>query len=63
MKRPNDLLTAKEAAAEKGVHVKSLYVAVRKGKIKHERRDGIILIRRKDLEAWTVWGHRPPRDG
>jgi|GEM_PF-3888773 len=62
MKRPNDLLTAREAAEEKGVHVKSLYVAARTGRLKSEKRGGIILIRRKDLEEWTVWGHRPPKE-
>lgn len=62
MKKPNDLLTAKEAAAEKGVHVKSLYVAVRRGALKSTEQYGRILIRRKDLEEWKVWGHRPPKE-
>jgi excisionase family DNA binding protein len=48
----NELLTGPTAAREKGVHVKSLYRAIREGRLKAERQGPTILIRRRDLKAW-----------
>lgn len=56
MNRPNDRLTAREAAAEKGVHIKSLYVAIRSGRLiaEQESKGSAVMIRRRDLESWRV---------
>lgn len=49
----NFLLTAAEAAKEKDTHIKSIYRAIKEGRLKAERRSQrILLIRRADLMAW-----------
>lgn len=61
MKRGSDLLTVNEAAREKGVHVKSVYRAIKEGRLKAQKRDHTRLILRRELDAWPALGHRPKR--
>jgi excisionase family DNA binding protein len=59
MRKATDVLTAREAAAAKGVHLNSIYSAVKDGRLKGEKRGGVILILWRDLEKWAPVGHRP----
>jgi excisionase family DNA binding protein len=54
-----EIVTARVAAREKGVHPVSIYRAVREGRLKGARSGNTILIRRRDLAAWVPVGHRP----
>jgi excisionase family DNA binding protein len=61
--QPNDLLTAGEAAAVKGVHPKAIYRAIKEERLKAERRGkGILLIRYEDLVAWRGQPGRPRKE-
>ncbi len=57
------MLTASEAAKEKGVHVKSVYRAMSEGRLEHEVKYGLKLISREALAAWHPWvpGPRVPK--
>jgi excisionase family DNA binding protein len=55
----DEVITARVAAKEKGVHPVSIYRAVKEGRLKGSRSGNTILIRRQDLAEWTPVGHRP----
>jgi excisionase family DNA binding protein len=55
----DEVVTARVAAAEKGVHPVSVYRAVKEGRLKGYRSGNTLLIRRKDLAGWAPIGHRP----
>jgi excisionase family DNA binding protein len=55
----DEVITARLAAKEKGVHPVSIYRAVKEGRLKGSRSGNTILIRRRDLADWTPVGHRP----
>ena len=55
----DEVITARVAAREKGVHPVSIYRAIREGRLKGARSGNTILIRRRDLAAWVPVGHRP----
>jgi excisionase family DNA binding protein len=57
----DEIITAPVAAAEKGVHRNSVHRAIREGRLKAYRSGKTYLIRRRDLDAWKVVGHRPAR--
>lgn len=59
--RPDQLITARQAAELKGVQRMSVYRAIKTGKLPAVRIDGIWLVRRDQLDRWTVVGHRPRR--
>lgn len=59
----DEVLTARAAAAEKGVHLASIYRAVRAGHLHGFRSGPTLLIRRRDLAAWVPVGHRPRAGG
>jgi excisionase family DNA binding protein len=59
----DDVITARVAAREKGVHPASIYRAVKEGRLKGSRSGNTILIHRGDLAAWVPIGHRPRADG
>jgi excisionase family DNA binding protein len=56
---PDEVITAPVAAAEKGVHRNSVHKAIKEGRLKAVRSGKSWLIRRRDLDAWQVIGHRP----
>ena len=62
MHRPNDLLTAGEAAELRGVNVKSIYRAIEENRLVAERRGKTLLIRYKELMAWPAKAGRPKKD-
>lgn len=62
MRKPNDLLTAGEAAAARGVNIKSVYRAIEGDRLKAERRGKTILIKWKDLQAWRAIPGRSPKE-
>jgi hypothetical protein len=53
-----EVITARVAAREKGVHPVSIYRAIKEGRLKGSRSGHTILIRRGDLAAWQPVGHR-----
>jgi len=53
------VVTAAEAATIKGVSRRAVYEAIRDGRLKARRSNGIWLIRIMHLDAWEVIGHRP----
>jgi excisionase family DNA binding protein len=53
-----EVITARVAAREKGVHPVSIYRAIKEGRLKGTRSGHTILIRRRDLAAWQPVGHR-----
>src|SRR5947199_9774971 len=55
----DEIITARVAAREKGVHPVSVYRAIREGRLKGSRSGNTILIRRRDLAEWVPVGHRP----
>lgn len=57
----NDVITAPEAARQKGVNRVSVYKAIRDGRLKAFRSGKTYLIHRRDLDQWDVTGHRPLR--
>jgi excisionase family DNA binding protein len=57
--REEEVVTAAEAAVIKGVTRRAVYDAIRDGRLIARRSNGIWLIRRTDLDAWEVVGHRP----
>jgi excisionase family DNA binding protein len=59
----DEVITARVAAMEKGVHPASIYRAVKEGRLKGWRSGHTILIRRRDLAAWAPVGHRPRSGG
>ena len=61
MKKPNDLLSVTEAAAEKGVSASAVYLAVTEGRLTAFRRNRPVLIYRRDVDNWSVVGHRPKK--
>jgi Helix-turn-helix domain len=58
-----EVITARVAAREKGVHPVSIYRAIKEGRLKGSRSGHTILIRRRDLAAWQPVGHRPGNEG
>jgi excisionase family DNA binding protein len=54
----DEVVTAPAAAALKGVHRNSVLKAIRAGRLKATRCGKTWLIRRRDLDAWQVVGHR-----
>jgi len=54
----DEVMTAPVAAALKGVHRNSVHKAIKKGRLKATRSGKSWLIRRRDLDAWQVNGHR-----
>lgn len=54
----DDVVTAPVAAALKGVHRNSVHRAIKEGRLKATRSGKSWLIRRSDLDAWQVVGHR-----
>ena len=59
----DEVITARVAAEEKGVHPVSIYRAIKEGRLKGSRSGNTILIRRRDLAAWAPVGHRPRTGG
>jgi excisionase family DNA binding protein len=59
----DEVITARVAAKEKGVHPASVYRAVKEGRLKGARSGNTILIHRRDLAAWVPIGHRPRGSG
>jgi excisionase family DNA binding protein len=55
----DEVITARVAAREKGVHPASVYRAVKEGRLKGSRSGHTILIHRRDLAGWVPIGHRP----
>jgi excisionase family DNA binding protein len=55
----DEVMTAPVAAALKGVHRNSVHKAIKEGRLKATRSGKTWLIRRRDLDAWQVIGHRP----
>src|SRR5947209_627594 len=55
----DEVITAPVAAALKGVHRNSVHKAIKEGRLKATRSGKTWLIRRRDLDAWQVIGHRP----
>jgi excisionase family DNA binding protein len=55
----DEVMTAPMAAALKGVHRNSVHKAIKEGRLKASRSGKSWLIRRRDLDAWQVVGHRP----
>jgi len=55
----DEVITARVAADEKGVHPVSVYRAIKEGRLKGSRSGNTILIRRRDLAEWVPVGHRP----
>src|SRR5690242_10972118 len=55
----DEVVTAPVAAALKGVHRNSVHKAIKEGRLKATRSGKSWLIRRGDLDAWQVVGHRP----
>ena len=55
----DEVMTAPVAAALKGVHRNSVHKAIKEGRLKATRSGKTWLIRRRDLDAWQVVGHRP----
>ena len=55
----DEVITARVAAVEKGVHPASIYRAVKEGRLRGFRSGHTLLIRRRDLDAWAPIGHRP----
>jgi excisionase family DNA binding protein len=55
----DEVITAPLAAAEKGVHRNSVHRAIKDGRLKAIRSGKSWLIRRRDMDAWQVIGHRP----
>jgi excisionase family DNA binding protein len=53
-----EVITARVAAREKGVHPVSIYRAIKEGRLKGARSGHTILIRRRDLAEWQPVGHR-----
>ena len=62
-KGADEVITARVAAREKGVHPASIYRAVKEGRLKGTRSGSTILIHRRDLAAWVPIGHRPRGGG
>lgn len=54
----DEVMTAPVAAALKGVHRNSVHKAIKAGRLKATRSGKSWLIRRRDLDAWQVNGHR-----
>lgn len=54
MRRLYDVLTVKEAAELKGVSEEAVRKRIGRGVLPAERVGGRYLIRRRDLDAWTV---------
>jgi excisionase family DNA binding protein len=59
----DEVITARVAAREKGVHPASVYRAVKEGRLKGSRSGNTILIHRRDLAGWVPIGHRPRASG
>jgi hypothetical protein len=59
MRQEEELLTVKDAAKEKGVHVKSVYRAMAAGRLAWQEQYGVKLIRRGDLHRWKPKGPGP----
>jgi excisionase family DNA binding protein len=59
----DEVVTARVAAGEKGVHPVSVYRAIKEGRLKGWRSGNTILIRRRDLAEWVPVGHRPRTGG
>lgn len=55
----NDLMTVEEAAAAKGVSIKTIYKAIDADRLPCVRLYRRVLIRRADVEAYQIVGHRP----
>lgn len=55
------MLSTIEAAEYKDVHPQSVRIAIRDGRLPAVRKGHMYLIRRQDLDAWTVTGHRPKK--
>jgi excisionase family DNA binding protein len=63
MTRINDVLTITEAAAVKGCSADAIRIAIREGRLKADQRNKrLYLIHRRDLDNWTVIGHRPKKE-
>jgi excisionase family DNA binding protein len=56
----DDVLTAPEAAVEKGVHRNSVLKAIRNGHLQARRSGRAWLIDRRSLELWEPRGHGLP---
>jgi excisionase family DNA binding protein len=54
----DEVVTAPVAAGLKGVHRNSVHKAIKEGRLKATRSGKTWLIRRRDLDAWQVVGHR-----
>jgi excisionase family DNA binding protein len=62
-RRPSDWLTVAEAAAEKGVSVDGIRAACREERLPATKwANQGWMIRRADLKAWKVVGHRPKKE-
>jgi excisionase family DNA binding protein len=59
MSDQEEMVTAAEAAKLKGIHIKSLYLAIQTGRLPATKYYGRVLIKRSDLDAWQPIGHRP----
>jgi excisionase family DNA binding protein len=52
MRKGSDMLTAAEAAREKGCSRQAVSQAVQAGRLRGEKWGRFYVIRRKDLDAW-----------
>jgi excisionase family DNA binding protein len=59
----SEFVSASEAAKLKGVHRSSVHKAIASGRLPAQNVAGRFLIRRSDLDGWTVYGHRPKKSG
>jgi excisionase family DNA binding protein len=59
MRLPGDVLTAPEAAAEKGVHRNSVLKAIRRGYLEARKSGKTWIIDRSSLDRWEPRGHKP----
>jgi excisionase family DNA binding protein len=59
MRRLYDVLTVEEAAAEKQVTQEAVRKRIQFGRLPAEKVGGRYLIRKSDLDAWTVQRKRP----
>jgi excisionase family DNA binding protein len=57
---PDDVLTAPEAAARKGVHRNSVLKAIRAGQLEARKSGKSWLIDRQSVERWQPRGQRSP---
>lgn len=60
-KLEDELLTGLQAAEVKGVSPKAIYEAIGRGALKAAKIGNLYLIHRRDLDAWVIIGHNPPK--